>query len=181
MDEFPSLPWYNRVKDSKLLTEVQRKELAPCISSYFETGVSYVSSRYIDQFNVNTAIQMGVYRLMQKFKRHLEKKNPSFKLSLGILDGNYKFVFPRLTMKKSMPQLKSIIKGDRKLFSVACASVVAKVKRDELIKRVSLRYPGYFLEKNKGYGTAEHLRAIQRIGMSRHHRARFLRGFVHEE
>ena len=149
MNEFSSLPWYDRVKDSKLLTEVQRKELAPYIKSYFETGVSYVSSRYIDQFNVNTAIQMGVYRLMQKFKRHLEKKNRTYKLRLGILDGNYKFVFPRLTMKKSMPPLKSIIKGDRRLFSVACASVVAKVKRDELIKRVSLRYPGYFLEKIK--------------------------------
>jgi ribonuclease HII len=66
-----------------------------------------------------------------------------------------------------------LVRGDRRSLSIACASVVAKVFRDRLMARVALRYPGYGFERHVGYGTAEHIAALRRLGPSPIHRRTF--------
>jgi ribonuclease HII len=73
-------------------------------------------------------------------------------------------------------QHEAIIGGDARCYSIACASIVAKVTRDRLMRSLALRYPGYGWEHNVGYGTPEHVRAIGRLGVTRHHRPSFLTG-----
>ena len=176
ISEFSNIVWYNRVNDSKLLTEIQREVLVPKIKASFITGVSYVSSRYIDRLNINLAVEKALFRLIQRFIKYLDKEHHSAKFKLAFIDGNYKFTSSYWNVDKIvMPRLKSILKGDQKLFTIACASILAKVYRDKLIKNVSINYPGYFLEKNKGYGTQKHREAIQTIGISKHHRISFLK------
>ena len=77
-----------------------------------------------------------------------------------------------------MPPVTNIVKGDQRLFTIACASIVAKVYRDNLIKKIAKKYPDYHLETNKGYGTQQHRLAIQKIGVTRHHRMSFLNNIV---
>ena len=65
---------------------------------------------------------------------------------------------------------EAVVDGDALIHSIGCASIVAKVIRDRLMRRLSLRYPGYAWDKNVGYGTAEHLAAIDELGLKPHHR-----------
>ena len=94
----------------------------PEIQSSLMTGVSFVAVRHIDQFNINVSIQLGVYKLIQKFNRFLFNQNKGDRLKLALIDGNYRFSFPRLNMQRDVPPLKSIVKGDQRLFTMACAS-----------------------------------------------------------
>ena len=70
---------------------------------------------------------------------------------------------------------KNIVKGEDKFASIAAASVIAKVKRDALMNRLEIKYKGYYLSKNKGYGTKEHLKFIQKQGITEMHRTSFLK------
>ncbi len=70
---------------------------------------------------------------------------------------------------------EGIIKGDRRSFTMAAASIIAKVIRDDYMKKISETYPVYKLDKNKGYGTKEHIQAIISEGICEHHRRTFLR------
>ena len=175
IQNFSKFGWYNQVKDSKLLSEKEREALFPKIQLGFVTGVSFVAVRHIDQFNINASIQLGVYKLIQKFNEFLSKQNKSNHLKLALVDGNYKFNFPSLNMQGDAPPVRSIVKGDQKLFTMACASIIAKVSRDQKLKRVAAKYSKYLIGQNKGYGTKEHLNAIQKYGMTRLHRKSFLK------
>jgi ribonuclease HII len=68
---------------------------------------------------------------------------------------------------------EALVGGDGRVHSIACASIVAKVVRDRLMGRLAARYPGYGWETNMGYGTAEHLAALERLGPTPHHRRTF--------
>ena len=68
---------------------------------------------------------------------------------------------------------EAIVEGDARVHSVACASIVAKVVRDRLMRRLAGRYPGYGWERNVGYGTAAHRAAIEELGLTPHHRLTF--------
>jgi len=76
-----------------------------------------------------------------------------------------------------MPSLpcsaETIVKGDGKSLSIAAASVIAKVTRDRIMVDLNIRYPGYGWDRNAGYGTAEHLDALKRLGVTPHHRKSF--------
>ncbi len=161
------------------MVEIQREKLLPKIEAAFVTGVSYVSNRYIDRFNINLAIEKALYRLVQRFKRILKKKKDSPKLQTIFFDGNYCFKSSDwITQDSMMPQIKHIVKGDQRLFTIACASIVGKVYRDNLIKKIAKKYPDYHLETNKGYGTKKHRLAIQELGITKHHRMSFLSNIV---
>ena len=82
-----------------------------------------------------------------------------------MIDGNFSPNIPC--------NLKTIKKGDSKSLSIAAASIVAKVVRDEIMSKLAMSYPSYGWERNAGYGTAEHISQIRSRGISPHHRRTF--------
>ena len=148
------------VTDSKKLTPKKRKSLLPKIlllsSDY---GIGQSSVREIDKLGIRVATELSMMRALKKLK-----KNPSEL----IVDG------PLLLRPWNGTQ-KNIISGDSKFISIASASIVAKVSRDNLMVRLEKKYPGYLIFKNKGYGTKEHLSLIKKNGITKIHRKSFLK------
>ena len=148
------------VKDSKKLTHKKRKLLLPKILLLSEDyGIGQSSAREIDKLGIRVATELSMMRALKKLKN-----NPSE----IIVDG------PLLLRPWNGTQ-KNIISGDSKFISIASASIVAKVIRDNLMVRLEKKYSGYFLFKNKGYGTKEHLALIKKNGITEIHRKSFLK------
>jgi len=166
----PQQDWFAGVTDSKMLSEKKRNALAPVIRAQLPHAVSHVAVRYIDTYNINRAVQSGIYRSVQRLLSQT-KMNPAD--CRVIVDGNYRFEFPQLRMQKLMPRLDAEIKADLKFFPVSAASIFAKVERDAMISRAAARFPDYGLEKHAGYGTAAHRAAIKRLGRTKLHRQSF--------
>ena len=142
----------------------------------FKPFVSHVGVSFIDRYNINRAIEFGVFRLYQKCRKAISNRGL---ISLILLDGNYRFAFSGFNVKENMPPVKTIVKGDEKLFTIACASIIAKVRRDEMLQNTSPKYAKYGLYQNKGYGTKKHIEAIRKFGVSRLHRKSFLKNIGH--
>lgn len=146
------------VTDSKRLSATQRQILAQQIQAVaIDCQIGIASVREIDRLNILQATFLAM-------RRAIGRLNPQPHLCL--IDGNQRL--PQL----AMPQ-QTIVKGDQKSLVIAAASIVAKVWRDELITRLSVKYPGYDLESNKGYGTVKHRVGLQQQGVSRQHRRSF--------
>lgn len=146
------------VKDSKKLTERDRSRLAELILAVaVDCKVGIASVREIDRLNILQASLLAMKRAILKLKVQPD---------LCLIDGNKRI--PNL----SLPQ-KTIVKGDNLSLTIASASIVAKVWRDELIVRLAAKYPHYDLANNKGYGTAKHREALKRYGPSPQHRRSF--------
>ena len=148
------------VTDSKKLTPKKRKLLLPKIlllaSDY---GIGQSSAREIDKFGIRVATELSMIRALNKLKQ---------KPTEIIIDG------PLLLRKWNRNQ-KNIVSGDSKFTSIASASIVAKVSRDNLMERLEKKYSGYLIFKNKGYGTREHLSIIKKNGITNLHRRSFLK------
>ena len=148
------------VMDSKKLTPKKRKLLLPKIlllsSDY---GIGQSSAREIDKLGIRVATELSMIRALKKLKE---------KPSEIIIDG------PLLLRPWNGIQ-KNIVSGDSKFTAIASASIVAKVSRDNLMERLEKKYSGYFLFKNKGYGTKKHLSIIQENGITNLHRKSFLK------
>lgn len=117
------------------------------------TAHTLVSNLIIDRMNVNAATEYAIKKLLKKIPVVPD---------MILLDGNFRFDL-------GIP-VRSIIRGDSLSISIASASIVAKVKRDSIIEKFDLIFPGYSFKKNKGYGTYEHINAIKNIGPSPIHR-----------
>jgi len=148
------------VTDSKNLTPKKRKLLFPKIlllsSDY---GIGQSSAREIDNLGIRVATELSMIRALKKLKE---------KPSELIIDG------PLLLRPWNGTQ-KNIVSGDSKFISIASASILAKVSRDNLMVRLEKKYSGYLIFKNKGYGTREHLSLIKKNGISKLHRKSFLK------
>jgi len=148
------------VKDSKKLTPKQRELLLPKIlllsSDY---GIGQSSAREIDKLGIRLATELSMIRALKKLKEQPSEL---------IIDGP-------LLLRPWKGIQKNIISGDSKFTSIASASIVAKVSRDKLMERLEKKYSGYFLFKNKGYGTREHLSIIKKNGITNLHRKSFLK------
>jgi ribonuclease HII len=153
------------VNDSKKLNQNKREYLAKVIK---EKAICYsygiVDQAQIDEINILRATLKAMKSSLSKLK---------IKPDLVLIDGNKSF--------KSRHRIELIIKGDQKSFSIAAASILAKVKRDEIMKKASLRFPHYNWHKNKGYGTSEHIEAIKKHGYTELHRRTFLRNILTPE
>lgn len=169
-ESLAKIPWAASVKDSKLVSRKKRLELAPLIESHFLSTVSHVAVRYIDTHNINRAVQYGIYRSVQAL---LKLSYLSLHEVLVLCDGNYRFTYPTLGMAKPMPKIRFEVKADQKYFPVSAASIIAKVQRDSLIEKTSLRFPEYALSSSAGYGTLAHRQAIKAHGPTRFHRRSF--------
>ena len=148
---------YKEINDSKKLTEKKRIMLSEFIkqNSIFSIGIA--SNIEIDRINILNATILSMKRALKK----LSMPNNIIKV-----DGPKIFNFNEKTF--------FITKGDQKSVSIASASIIAKCYRDEIIKKLSVTYPSYQWEKNKGYGTKKHVDAIKKFGISHLHRKSFL-------
>ena len=147
------------VTDSKKLTPKKRKLLFPKIlllsSDY---GIGQSSAREIDKLGIRVATELSMIRAIKKLKEmpsELIIDGPLFRPWDGIQ--------------------KNIVSGDSKFISIASASILAKVSRDNLMERLEKKYSGYLIFKNKGYGTREHLSLIKKNGITKLHRKSFLK------
>ena len=147
------------VNDSKKLTEKKREALFDVIK---ETAVSYciayASVEEIESINILNATMLAMKRAVEGL---------DVKADYAMIDGN------------KMPPLdidgETIVKGDAKSMSIACASILAKVSRDRLLYEYAKEYPQYHFDKHKGYGTAAHREAIIKYGPCPYHRMSFLK------
>ncbi|MCS7258017.1 MAG: ribonuclease HII [candidate division WOR-3 bacterium] len=148
------------LKDSKRLSAQQREKFYKIITkSALAFSIGKASNKEIDRLNIQNATFLAMERAVLK----ILKKIPECKLAL--IDG------PRAP---SLPiKVQTIVKGDEKSISIACASIVAKVKRDRLMKILAQRYPEYHFEVNKGYPTQSHRAQLIKIGPSEVHRQSF--------
>ena len=148
------------VKDSKKLTPKKRKLLfSKILLLASDYGIGQSSTREIDKLGIRVATELSMIRALKKLK-----KRPSEL----IIDGP-------LLLRPWKGIQKNIVSGDSKFISIASASIVAKVSRDNLMERLEKKYSGYFLYKNKGYGTREHLSIIKKKGITNLHRKSFLK------
>ncbi|HHV38742.1 MAG TPA: ribonuclease HII [Tepidimicrobium sp.] len=155
------------ITDSKKLTARRREELhRKIMKRAIAIGIGRVDPETIDRINIKESTRLAMRQAV---------------LNLADRAGN--LVIPDYLLVDAenvpmdIPQM-NIIKGDTKSHGIACASIVAKVFRDELCKEWASKYPGYKIEKNKGYGTREHREAIRRIGPSPVHRMSFLKNIL---
>ena len=154
--------WIKGVNDSKQLSEKEREDLLPqIIDKCLACSVSVISHIRIERINILQASLLAMTTSIDRLK---------IKPDLILVDGNKSLNHPVY----SIP----IIKGDSKSFAIASASIIAKVARDRIMKRLHLYYPNYNWSKNKGYGTAEHIAAIKTYGPSPLHRMSFLRNIL---
>ena len=148
------------VMDSKKLTPKKRKLLLPKIlflsSDY---GIGQSSAREIDKLGIRLATELSMIRAIKKLK---------VQPSELIIDGP-------LLLRPWKGIQKNIISGDSKFTTIASASIVAKVSRDNLMERLEKKFSGYLISKNKGYGTKEHLSIIKKNGITNLHRKSFLK------
>ena len=147
------------VQDSKKLTPKKRKLLLPeilLLSSDY--GIGQSSAREIDKFGIRIATELSMIRALNKLKK---------KPSVVIIDGP-------LLLRPWNGLQKNIVSGDSKFTSIAAASILAKVSRDNLMERLENQYSGYLIYKNKGYGTRQHLSIIKDNGLTNLHRKSFL-------
>ena len=148
------------VMDSKKLTPKKRNFLFPKILLLStDYGIGQSSAREIDKLGIRVATELSMIRALKKLKE---------KPSELLIDG------PLLLRPWNGIQ-KNIVSGDSKFTSISSASIVAKVSRDNLMKSLEKKYPGYLIFKNKGYGTREHLSLIKKNGITKLHRNSFLK------
>ena len=147
----------NEIKDSKKLSEKKRITLSNFIKSHSIFSIGKASNEEIDKLNILKATNLSMIRSYKKFKAMGNQVK---------IDGIKTFYLNERT---------SFIKsGDNKSVSIAAASIIAKTWRDRLMKNYSKIYPMYKWERNKGYGTGEHRKAIIKFGITRLHRKSFL-------
>lgn len=144
------------LNDSKKLTEAKREALFDPIMQSSRVGVGIASAALIDEVNILQA----TYRAMMDAVVALGTAT-----TLALVDGNRA---PSLSIR-----VQTIIEGDCKCLSIAAASIIAKVTRDRIMHDLDTLYPGYGFAKHKGYGTAAHMAALQRLGPCIEHRKSF--------
>lgn len=151
---------YKNIKldDSKKISEKNRNELRIDIEkNAIAIGIGIVEERKIEKINILQASLLAM---------HLAIKNLAVKPSHLAIDGNKFNPYPKIDHT-------CIIKGDGKYMNIAAASIIAKTKRDEIMKKLSISFPEYLWNQNKGYPTKKHKNAISEFGITKHHRKSF--------
>ena len=145
------------LKDSKKLTKEKREILFKYIKKNSIWATGKASVKEIDRINILQASLLAMKRAIKKLKK---------KPSQVLIDGN------KLPDLKNY-NLRGIVKGDQKIPSISAASIIAKVTRDNFIKTLAKKNKGYHWDQNFGYGTKQHLKAIKKLGVNKHHRKTF--------
>ena len=159
------------VDDSKKVTEKQRdmlsQKICECAIAY---GIGVATAKEIDEINILNATKLAMHRAIKEVQDKLPEGEKIEMLLVDAVD----------LESEGIPQ-KPIIKGDATCYSIAAASIVAKVARDSFMKELEGEYPGYGFASNKGYGTAAHYDGLRALGISPVHRKSFLKKFEASE
>ncbi len=148
------------VRDSKTLTAAQREALAPEVRRRaLAVGVGAASVVEIDRLNIYHATHLAMRRALLRLGGH----------DHVLVDG-----LAIAGFEAEVGPYDAIVDGDAHVYSIACASIVAKVVRDCLMARLAARHPGYGWERNAGYATAEHRAAMSMLGVTAFHRRSFI-------
>jgi len=153
------------LNDSKKLTDKKRRELFRIIEEQaLAYGIGWASQEEIDDINILQATFLAMSRAVEQL---------NIRPDLALVDGNRA---PTLDLP-----VETVVKGDSLSASIAAASVLAKVSRDDVMLRMAEEYPGYGFEVHKGYGTKAHYEALRTFGPSPIHRRTFLKKFYGEK
>ena len=155
-----------KLNDSKKLSEKTRLELYPIIRENSVFCVKSVDVETIEKINILNSSLLAMKLCIEEVLDKIKAQSP-----VVLVDGN------RKVKDLKIPQ-KNIIKGDSKSASIAAASILAKVERDEFMKKISIQYPNYHWEKNKGYLSKEHIEAIKKHGITKYHSKSFLKNIL---
>ena len=148
------------VDDSKKLSRVERERLSRIIwARAIAVGIGAASVHEIDKINIYNATVVAMQRALRRLPISPEQI---------LVDGKH--------IKRLGIPHRAVVGGDDRCFSIACASIIAKVTRDRLMRQLAGRYPFFLWDHNAGYATAEHLAAVETHGPTPHHRRSFLRG-----
>jgi ribonuclease HII len=154
---FPDDVYIEGIFDSKKLTPKKREELYGHITgSALSWGIGIVDSKQIDKMNILAATKMAMSSAVKKLK---------IKPSMILVDGNF-FCHDEY-------EVINIVRGDEQSFSIAAASILAKVTRDRMMREYEKQFPGYKFSVHKGYGTSAHIAEIIECGYSEIHRRSF--------
>ena len=146
------------IKDSKKINHKERNHLYDeILKSCVAYSIISIEAKKIDEINILNATYLAINLAIEKLKIKPDKI---------IIDGN------RFKSKKKI-DFECIVGGDDKYISIAAASILAKVKRDEIMCKLSAQFPMYDWEKNKGYGTVKHIQMIYKYGPCEYHRMTF--------
>src|SRR3989344_7270110 len=183
---------YNRLRDSKLLAANQREEYANKLMADkdIQFQVAYAHPKTVDKLNVYNAARLTMKRAIQKLLT-----NSKFQTLLRqAQDSEHSRTINSKQIHNSKPKIQNktivlvdgktfikglnigqmpVVKGDRKIFAIACASIIAKVHRDKMMARYAKKYLGYGFEKHKGYGTKYHQAQLVTLGPCEIHRKSF--------
>lgn len=152
------------VTDSKKLTPKKRQALyEQIVEIALDYEVEFVDEKIIDDINILEATKLGMARSIKKLKIH-----PDIVLTDNVKDLDVKYAYHPIT------------KGDLYSYSIACASIVAKVIRDNFMIELDKKYPKYGFASHKGYGTKQHIEAIKKYGDTPVHRQTFIKNFKKE-
>lgn len=178
------------LRDSKLLTAAQREVFATALKQHkhFDYQIGYCFPKTIDRLNIFQAARLAMQRAVKRLanpkseipiskqiqnqklknRNHLKFRASSleFTKTIVLIDGPH--TISRLNLEQ-----RAIVKGDRKVFVIACASILAKVYRDRMMAKYAKKYPGYGFEIHKGYGTKMHRENILMLGPCQLHRRSF--------
>src|SRR5436853_6445999 len=155
----PDTKLIRAVKDSKMLTRIQREKLAVLIRArVVRIGVGAASVSEIHRLNIYHASHVAMMRALRQIGEY----------DWVLVDGR-RILDPAFAPGKH----SEIVRGDAKSFSIAAASIIAKVTRDRLMARLAVKYPGYGWEHNCGYPTIDHRKALRELGVTPFHRQDF--------
>ena len=150
----------DKVNDSKKLTEKMREKLyEDIIAKAIDYHIEFIDQDIIDGINILNATKLGMYNCINS----IETKPDIVLIDAVKIDSDIRS--------------ESIIKGDALSYSIACASILAKVSRDRLMLKMDEKYPEYNFKKHKGYGTKEHIDNLRKYGKCPIHRESFIKNF----
>ena len=150
-------PELANLDDSKQLSAPERDRLAHILHAGHQVAVCVIPAAEVDRLNVLGATMRAMTRAVRRLL-----PGPGFVL----VDGN--------RLPPDLPcRGVAVVRGDGSVLTIAAASVIAKTVRDRLIMNLAVRYPGFGWERNKGYGTKEHIRALEKLGITPEHRKSF--------
>lgn len=174
---------FKKIRDSKKLSAKQREKWHKILTENIgvKFGIGIVSEKIIDKINILEATKLAMLKALENLTRKPADKPASTRSNQGkpastmfqrgkpdflLIDGN--FILEQIDLNQ-----KAVPRGDEKIISIAAASIIAKVTRDKIMLEYHKKYPNYFFDKHKGYGTKLHFETLKKHGPCPIHRKSF--------